>query len=105
MRKIQVVKWKVKSPTGEEVEDTTLSVLNAIINSTRPEDMPRGVDHFRLFKRLADAFDKAQSGTLILEDADYDLLKRLVNNGVPAIWGMSKDLTNAVESYLSAPQE
>ena len=106
MRKIPIIKWKVSSPKGEELEDSTLSVLNALISTTRPEEMPRGIDNFRLFKRLSSAFEVAEaSGTLVLEDADYALLKRIVENGVPAIWAMNKNISEAVNSFLEAKEE
>lgn len=106
MRKINVLKWKVKSPTGEDIEDNSLTVLNAVINNTKPEEMPRGIDQFRLFNRLDKAFKQAEeTGTIVLEEVDYHIMKRLLELGIPAIWAMNKDINGAVEGFLNAKEE
>jgi hypothetical protein len=103
MREIKVTKWMTKIPDGSEVEETTISLLSALISMAKPEDMPRGVDSFRTFKRLSDAFENAEKeGTLKLEEGDYSLLKRLIERSIPAIWGMSKNINSATEEFLNA---
>lgn len=102
MRKVLVVKWLAKASDGGDVEESTVSLLNAIINSTRQEDMPKGIEHFRLFTRLVRAFDKSsENGIIELEEADYSIIHRMFEKGLPAIWAMNKDISRAVEGFLN----
>lgn len=104
MRRIPLCTWKATGPQGE-VEETTLTALNAIINSTRPEDMPRGVDNFRLFLRLAKAFAKAEETDILeLEETDYSMIKQIIERSVPAIWAMNQDIKQAIQSVLDAQE-
>ena len=114
MRKIQIEKWKARQPVYEdgkvvsytEVDETLLSALNVLIAMKKPEDIPRGLDKFRLFGRIAHAFDKAdKSGELCLEEADYSFLKKMVENDVPCVWGANDNLSKAIESFLDAKEE
>jgi hypothetical protein len=106
MRRIAVNKWKAKTPSGEELDDSILTVLNAVISSTSPSDMPRGIENFRLFKRMSNAFEKVEeTGTLELEEADYSFLKRILEKGIPSTWSMNENINTAVETFLSAKEE
>lgn len=106
MRKIPVIKWTIKTPDGKDGTDSTLTVLNVVISATKPEDMPRGIDQFRLFNRLSKAFEQAEkTDVIILEEMDYSLMKRLLETGIPGIWAMNKDITSVVEAFLNAPME
>ncbi|KKM59921.1 hypothetical protein LCGC14_1547040 [marine sediment metagenome] len=95
MRKIKIETWKSKVPkyaedgitmvgTTEKEEDL-LTALNVLIASKKPEDMPRGLDKFRLFGRISKAFDEADvSKVLELEEADYSFLKDYQQLCVPS---------------------
>lgn len=106
MRKIQIEKWKAKLLDGQEIEENLLSALNALLIAKRPEDMPKGLDNFRLMNRLVKAFDKAEeSGILELEEVEYSLLKHTIEKDIPSIWGSNKNITKAIDLFLEAKQE
>ena len=101
MRKIQVKKWKAKDADGNEVEESLLKALSLLISAKKPEELPRGLDKFRLYNRLALAFDKAEeSGYLELEEVDYQFLKDTIEKDIPSIWGSNPDINEAIESFL-----
>lgn len=102
MRSIEVSKWKVNID-GKEVEETLLSALSVLISMKKPEEMPRGLDKFRLYNRLAKAFEKAEeTDVLELEEAEYLFLKSTIENDIPSIWGSNKDISKAINNFLDA---
>ena len=106
MRKIKINKWKSKDRTGSEIDEDLLMALNVLLGNKRPEEIPKGLDKFRLFNRLSKAFEKAdKSGTLVLEESDYSFLKEMVEKDVPSIWGMNEGLNQAIEDFLDTKQE
>ena len=106
MRKIKINTWKAKIAEGKEIDESLLIALNLLLGNKRPEDLPRGLDHFRLFSRLSKAFEKAEeTGELVLEETDYSFLKASIEKDVPSVWGMNKDLGQAIEDFLNAKQE
>lgn len=115
MRKIKIESWKAPIPVRdsegkiigkEDGEENLLTAFNVLIGNKRPEDMPRGLDKFRLFNRISKAFTKAEkSGYLMLEEIDYKFLKDTVEKDIPSAWGFNEDLTKAIEDFLTAPEE
>ena len=116
MRKIKIETWKSKVPVygedGQTVVDTKeqdedlLAVLNVLISNKKPEEMPRGLDKFRLFGRLSKTFDKAdKSKVLELEESDYTFLKESIEKDISAGWGMNQNIFKAIEDFLEAKQE
>lgn len=116
MRKIKIEAWKSNVPKfdadgitiigTEEKDEDLLTALNVLIANKRPEDMPRGLDKFRLFGRISKAFEKAdESKVLELEDVDYSFLKEGIEKDTPAAWGMNKNIVKAIEGFLEAKQE
>lgn len=115
MRKINIKTWKAQVPVvddsgkvigSKEGDEDLLTALNNLIGAKKPEDVPRGLDKFRLFGRLSKAFSKAdKSKVLQLEEADYSFLKETIEKDVPSTWGMSENILNAVEEFMSAEQE
>lgn len=106
MRKIKVAKWKALDREGKETEETLLTALNVLISNKKPEEIPRGLDKFRLYNKLTKAFDKAEkSGTLELEEAEYSFLKETIEKDVPSIWGSNPDISQAIEAFLEAKSE
>ena len=115
MRKIKLETWKSRVPVMDsegnvtqeftEADEDLLAVLNALLSNKKPEDMPRGLDQFRTFGRLAKAFDKAvESKFLELEEVDYKFLKESVQNEIPSTWGMNKNISKAIEEFLEAKE-
>jgi len=114
MRKIKIETWKSKSPIyedgkivgTEDKDENLLDALNVLIGNKKPEEMPRGVDKFRTFSRLAKAFDNAEKTKVLeLEEADYKFLKDTVEKDVPASWGMNENIMKAIELFLETKSE
>ena len=104
MRKIKIEKWKVKTPNGEAEEDL-LMALNALISAKKPEEIPRGLDKFRLFHRLSKAFEKAETSKILeLEEFDYKFLKDTVEKDIPSVWGLNPNIAKAFEEFLEAKE-
>ena len=115
MRKIKLENWKANFPekdeTGKiigtkEVDENLLVALNMLLGSKNPEELPKGLEKFRIFGKLSEAFDKAdKSKVLELEDREYKFLKELIETDIPSAWGMNKNLSNAVNDFLDAKDE
>lgn len=107
MKKIKIKSWKSTVPDkgGEtrEVDESLLNALNMLIANKRPEEIPKGIDKFRLFHRLSKAFIKAeQTKVLELEEHDYSFLKETIEKDVPSVWGMSPNINEAIEEFMNA---
>jgi len=114
MRKIKIGKWKSKVPKYEEgkivgtedKDETLLVALNFLIGNKKPEDMPKGLDNFRIMSRLSKAFTKADETKILeLEEVDYKFLKDTIEKEIPASWGMNLNIMDAVEGFLNAKVE
>ena len=103
MREIKIVKWE-EGVNGEVRETSTINMLNILINlKTAKDEMPKGMDNFRLMNRVGTAFDKAEkTGVLKLEEGDYIFLKKAIENDIPSAWGMNKHAFKAVDTFLKA---
>ena len=105
MRKIEVKKWEEIDKEGNKHKVNTLVVLNSVVAGRKPEDIPRGIDKFRLFGRLAKAFEKAdKTGLLELEETDYSFIKTSLEENVLSTWAMNPDIFEAVELVLNAEE-
>jgi hypothetical protein len=112
MRKIDVVKWKARNSNekGELIEgehdESILFALNVLLSNKRPEEMPRGLEKFKLFKSLFESFAKAEkTGILELEESDYEFLKKSIETDVPASWGANVNIAKAIVAFLDVKKE
>ena len=115
MRKIKIETWKANIPVtneagvvvdSKEMDESLLIALNNLIGSKKPEEMPRGIDKFRLFSKISKAFEKAEkTGVLEVEELEYKFLKDTIEKDVPAAWGMNENIMNAITSFLDAKDE
>ena len=114
MRKIKIETWQAKVPKyeGEKIvgyedkDENLLSALNMLLGSKKPEEIPRGLDKFRLFGRLSKAFIKAEEKKeLWLEEADYSFLKKMIESDVPSVWGFNENLSKAIDLFINAEEE
>ena len=116
MRKIKIKSWKAKVPEfgtdgktivgAKEVDENLLIALNNLIAAKKPEEIPRGLDKFRLFNRISKAFYKAdKTKVLELEEADYSFLKQSIEKDIPSTWGMNENLNAAVEEFMKSEEE
>lgn len=113
MREIKIEIWKSNVPKyegneivgTEEKDEDLLTVLNVLIANKKPDEMPRGLDKFRLFGRISKAFIKAEkSKVLELEESDYSFLKESIEKDTPASWGMNENILKAIEEFLNAEE-
>lgn len=105
MRKIKIESWKANIG-NEEKEENILIALNILLSNKKPEEIPRGIDKFRLFGRLAKAFEKAEKTKVLeLEESDYAFLKKMIENDIPSVWAMNKNSYDAIENFLNAKEE
>lgn len=114
MKHIQNSKWsetvryfdREKNREIEEQKEADLvQALTVLINNQPPEKMPRGIDKFRMMSRLTKSYDKAKtSGCICLEYSDYSYLKGIVEEGIPASWGVNENIQKAVEAFIDAKE-
>ena len=106
MRKIGIKIWKAKDSNGKDYDESLLSVFNVLMLSKKPEEIPKGLDNFRLMSRIAKAFDKAENTKILeLEEADYSFLKKTIESDIPSIWGTNNNILEAVTAFLEAKPE
>jgi len=114
MRKIKIETWKSNVPKiedgkiigYEEKDEDLLTVLNVLLANKKPEEIPKGLDKFRLFGRLGKSFDKAdKTKVLELEEADYSFLRKMIESDVPSVWGMNENIAKAIEDFLNTEKE
>lgn len=114
-RKIEIKTWKSSVPRFDEnkkvigmkdVDENLLIAINHLLGSKRPEELPRGLEKFRIFGKIAKAFDAAaESNILELEAREYDFLKEIIEKDVPAAWGMNNNLCEAITAFVEAKDE
>lgn len=122
MRTMKIKTWKIdipevntegkplldekKNPIVKQVDESMIDALTVLLNNKRPEDIPRGLDNFRLMSGISKAFNKARdNGELKLEDVHYQFLKTTVKNDIPSIWGVNADLCEAIEEFMELKSE
>lgn len=115
MRKIKIESWKASLPEldgdgnvvgKKEVEENLLVALNNLIGAKKPEEIPRGIEKFQIFGKLANSFDKAQKTKVLeLEEREYNFLKQTIEKDVPSTWAMNKHLNKAIMNFLEAKEE
>lgn len=115
MRKIKIKTWKSNVAKRDEnnkivgtelIDENLLIAINVLIGNKKPEEMPKGLDLFRTMNRISKAFEKAEkTKLLVLEEADYKFIKETIEKDIPSAWGMSPNLSDAVELFLEAKSE
>lgn len=104
MREVKVKKWSVKDPDGKKVRDeSTVDVIEGLLRSADPQNMPKGWDQFRLFHKVRKAIEESdKTGILKMEDDVYVFIKALVETGVPAAWGLNDDIYGVIDDIMNA---
>jgi len=115
MRKIKIDNWKAKIPIkdkegnitdSKDVDENLLIAFNMLLGLKKPEELPRGLEKFRIFGKLSEAFDKVdKTNVLEVEEREYNFLKELIEKDIPSAWGMNKELSKAVNDFLNAKEE
>jgi len=114
MRQIKIETWKSQLPVkddegnivdSKEMDENLLMAFNVLIGSKNPKDIPKGIDAFRIFNKIAQAFDDAEkTGILKLEEREYDFLKETIENDVPSQWAMNPNLSQAIFAFINAKE-
>lgn len=105
MRKIEVKTWKA-TLNGKEIDEGSLMLFTSLLSGASPEEMPRGLDQFRLFNRISTAFGEAEkTKVLSLEEGDYSFMKAQIEKNIPAIFGMNANIAEAIDAFINAKQE
>jgi len=106
MRKILIKEWDVKTPDGKDIKETLIVVLGVLVQMKKPEELPRGFEQFKLFRKLSIAFEKAnETKELVLEEPEYKFLKDTVLKDIPMQWAGNPNIFDAIESFINAKEE
>lgn len=106
MRKIKLNKWLEKDREGKENDTDLRNIITIMVGNQKPDEMPRGIDNFRTMNRISNAFEKADAdGELVLEETEYTYIKKILEKGIPAIWGANKDISEAIDAFFEAKGE
>jgi len=108
MRRIEVKKWSTELPIDGKVQtvsESLLTVITMILNNNI-DKTPKGMDGFRIFSRLSNAFEVAEKeGMLTLEETDFKFLKDFIEQYIPGNFGANKNIAAAVDNFLNAKEE
>ncbi len=107
MRTIEVKNW---TETGidadgaeKQIEASTIKMVTLLMSSRDTIKLPPGLDNFRLMHRIGKALDKAEkSGKIQLEEGDYAIVKRAIEEDLPPQWGLNPNVVTAVDIFLKA---
>jgi len=106
MRRIPVTEWAIKTAEGTEGKENLLMVLSILVTNKKPEELPRGLEQFKLFSKLTKAFEKAeQTKVLELEEDIYKFLKNTIDRDIPSVWGANKNIVGAIDAFYNAKEE
>lgn len=106
MRIIKVLKWKELTSDGKKVDFDTVKTISKIISAVDPRELPMGLDSFRTMRKIDDTLRSANKSKKIkLEDTEYEFIKSLIEKSIPSVWGSSKNIYEAVDSFVNAKPE
>jgi transcription antitermination factor NusA-like protein len=96
MKKIKIVNWKAKDG-DKDIEENIVNVLTALLSFKDPKTMPTGFKQALMFSRILKAFENKEE--LILDDEDYNFLKKMIETDTPSIWGSNINIMKALEDF------
>jgi len=101
MKTIKIVNWKAVE--GEkEIEENIVKVIMALLSFKDPKTLPQGFRQAMMFNRLFKAFENKEQ--LIIEDEDYNFIKKMIETDTPAIWGTNVNIMKALEDFNAQDQ-
>ena len=102
-KEIKNYEYTALSPDGKEVKENLDLILTKLLAFASQTGKINGIDQFRQYDIYSEAFQKAEETSIIeLSEKDYNSLKAIVENYVPAIWGMNTSIHKAIEMFLNA---
>ena len=106
MRNIAVKEWTVVDTEKNEHKEDLLMLLSLLVTNKKPEELPRGLEQFKLFTKITKAFEKAsETKVLVLEEDVYKFLKNTVEKDIPSIWGTNKNIVEAINIFMETKEE
>lgn len=112
MKTVKVVKWteKITNPeTGKskDIESDTMGLISNLLRiRVDAKKLPPGTDSFRLMVRVSQASNRAEkNGKIQLEEGDYAILKRAIDEDIPPGWGLMPDVVKAIDQILAADKK
>lgn len=106
MRSIEVKSWNVQDTNEKVHSEDLLMLLSLLVTNKKPEELPRGLEQFKLFTKITKAFEKAQeTKVLVVEEDTYRFLKSTVEKDIPSIWGANTRIVEAINVFLDAKEE
>ncbi len=106
MRNIKVIEWTAIDAEKKEYKEDTLMLLSLLVTNKKPEELPRGLEQFKLFAKITKAFEKAaETKILTLEEDTYKFLKNTVEKDIPSIWGTRSKIVEAINAFIEAKEE
>ena len=105
--KIKLVYWNEATPRGKKIKLNTVDLLESILKSIKPEQIPRGLDAFRQHGRLSKAFKNAKNDGSILEldDIDYAYIKQIIETSIVGPLASIPEVVTAVDAFLEAERD
>jgi len=100
MKTFKLISWKSVAPEGKEVEENLVDVLRALLSYKDPKTLPSGFKQALMFSRIIKAFENKEE--LILDDEDYEFLKKMIETDTPAFWGGNENIIKALKSFNEA---
>jgi len=101
MVKVLDVEWTAKEANGTERTENICMMLDAILRM-KHDTLPKGIEGFRMMQRISSAFEnKDKDGYMEFKDEDHAFLKKLLEENIPSVWGMSPKIAEAVETFLN----
>jgi hypothetical protein len=105
MKKIKLINWTEEFVTEGKTETKEANIknlLNFLLNHHDPrKNLLKGMDNFRALGRIRKVLDSDKKDFLEFENSDYLLLRKLVEEEIPAGFSDIQGLPEAVEEFLN----
>lgn len=98
--------WIEKDQDGKDQVVNLTGLVNYLINNKNPNEMPRGLDKFKIFSKLVNVFEKGKENKeYVFEEEEYKFVKNLIEKDIPSQWGLNKDILGTINEFLNAKEE
>lgn len=97
MKTIKITSWETVEQDGKKGEENIVMIIKALLSFKDPKTLPQGFKQAMMFNRLFKAFENREE--LILEDEDYNFIKKMIETDTPAVWGTNSNIMKALEDF------